>query len=374
MPARRVPHPVVDNALHIYRALLRECTYLPDPAARQSVARHTALRFRHRRLLDPTDAGKSIAKARRALSLLVRANHGQAEVLLKVLQFAYARRGRPRRELVRQLQLPSVLDIPADDAELRAVAASTRAPTLDRLRISSSVLQGHGSSPRYVAADHTSAVRAIPSRAAVPKGRSLAGWPPVSDRLNALVHSQRKQRQSATRQAFPKMDLVVGLNSWGRPMPKVREKNARWKLYRDTLDSVLPPLPEKEWCRLRDLSLGRRRWEGPIARRAREDRYADGSDPTLLTPGFLQAPLGRQRHLIRFRGRSSKITEKLMQKLWGLIFAECPVMRWDADQGSWQVEWGRLPLKLRPATTEIDLQVFSGADHDGKVAAAVDGR
>ena len=373
MPARKVPHPVIDNALHLYRALLRECTYLPDPVSRQSVARHVAFRFRDRRSLDPTDVGKSIAKARRGLSWLIRANRGQTQVLLKILQFTYARRGRPRRELVRQLQLPSILDVPADDAELRAMTA----PTIDQPRISSSLLQGReSSSPSVadVAADLASVVRAIPSRTAVPEGRSLAGWPPVSDRLNVLVHSQRKQKRSATRRAFPTADVVVGLNAWGRPMPKVREKNTRWNLYRDVLQSVLPPLSEIEWCRLRDLSFGTRRWEGPVARRAREDCSADSGDPTLLTPGFLEAPLGRQRHLVRFRGRSSNITGKLMQKLWGLIFVDCPVMRWDADEGSWQVEWGRLPSKVRPATTEVDLQVFSGVDHNGKVAAAVIGR
>lgn len=34
------------TVLHIFRALLRQCTYLPDPAARQYMHRHIVSRFR----------------------------------------------------------------------------------------------------------------------------------------------------------------------------------------------------------------------------------------------------------------------------------------------------------------------------------------
>lgn len=337
-PWRKIPHPIIDNAIHLYRALLRECTYLPDPAARLALSRHISSRFREHhppppgrsqgyRPLPPKRRVQAIAKARRAFSLLFRANIGERPSLLKVLRFTYGRLGRPRRELVRQLQL---------------------SPSHD--------------------------VRDLPSKKAVPASRDLKAWPVLPPKLKALATSQMRQQmrqQLVTRRApIKRLTPKIGLNSWGRRMPKVREKNIRWGLYRDVLNGVLPPLPEEEWCRLRDLAEGITRWDGPVARRARSSRTDAPS--TLLTPSFLETRLSRQRYQITLQNARERFAARTMQRLWAHVFAQCPVMRWDREAATWQVEWGQFPSMGKPVqmpTRPAEMHIFGGVDPNGKVAS-----
>src|SRR3954447_19308555 len=98
---------------HLLRHLLREATYLPDPVAREYIHRHILRRFRDY-YQNPLYEGhvepphnkrlKSVREnARRALSLLIRANMGQYESLQRVLFLAYGRIGRRRHELLSEL-------------------------------------------------------------------------------------------------------------------------------------------------------------------------------------------------------------------------------------------------------------------------------
>lgn len=334
MTRATLPHPVIDNPVHLYRALLRECTYLPDPAARVAVARHVSSRFHEHhplpprpgyRALPPKGKVDALAKARRALSVLVRANHGERFSLNKVLLFAYARRGRPRRELVRRLQLSeAVLD---------------------------------------------NGVKKLPSRRVVPAPRNIENWPPLPSKIKALFQSQRRHIAIPDRkQVSP--NVKIGLNRWGRRMPKVREKNMRWDKYGEILESLLPPLPEHEWRRLRDLVHGTKRWDGPVPRRP-GSRLLLNQESTLLTPTFLKAPLvKKEHHQIVFKEPPQSLNVRAMRRLWARVFYQCPYMWWDAEQGAWQVEWGAsfMPNQgLKKPSAKIQMYLFGGVDQQGKV-------
>src|ERR1700761_2170758 len=87
---------------HLFRALIRECTYLPDVFARQWMRQHIASRFRtyvfktwqhqQKGKIDIEQRLKEKREeARKALSSLQRANAGHMKCLLKVLFMAYGR-------------------------------------------------------------------------------------------------------------------------------------------------------------------------------------------------------------------------------------------------------------------------------------------
>jgi len=88
-----------NESRHLFRAILREATYLPDQQARIYVATHAAARFReyspgHK----PDDVLKQrrhsqLDNARKSLSELRRANQGELKPLLKLLHLTYARIG-----------------------------------------------------------------------------------------------------------------------------------------------------------------------------------------------------------------------------------------------------------------------------------------
>ncbi|KAJ9661488.1 hypothetical protein H2201_006519 [Coniosporium apollinis] len=260
-------------ARHLLRALLRECTYLPDAAARTYFRQHVLARFReyhpprsrnasawppekHRLAgyshgLLPHRLQGLLKQARKGLALLRRANEGEMEPLLRVLSYTYGRSGKRRHEMMQSLLLP---DVPADSGALVALReqdvpsvagsqhrATDIPPVFDPPEIKDGTIQ-YTLSSRF-------------------------------SKLKALLESQRHQRftrDSANRS--PVRSLVLKIprtNVWERPMPRKREKNKVIEWYARLLASVFPPLPEHAWMRLRDLACATVPWQGPVSRRAR---------------------------------------------------------------------------------------------------------
>src|SRR5437667_8780473 len=112
---------VSNNPIHLLRALLRQCRYLPDPLARTYVAQHImsryhvyhppktpiSLRGSTKESVRPNNfppsskrQKKLLRDARKALSTLARANDGLVKPLTKVLLHAYGRIGKRRRQLL----------------------------------------------------------------------------------------------------------------------------------------------------------------------------------------------------------------------------------------------------------------------------------
>ena len=322
------------TVLHIFRALLRECTYLPDPAARHYMHQHIRSRFRdyhpYSTLPFSSRRYKSTAivqqrlpsllrMARKGLSVLRRANDGHIRDLGKILGMTYGRIGKRRHQLLHTLKVP---DIPVDQAAIERLSE--------------------------------------PGNQAVPH---------PSEQLMVLVKSQAKRRLSHfSRTGRPHVKLEIPKeNSWGRPMPIKRVRNFKRRWYAEILDKIMPPLPEAEWDKLHMRASGQWRWEGPVARRKWVGSPDDKGKSHVVGERFKSVSKHSNPHTI---------TPRYMRRLWAKIFAQCPVMKPNAarDNTAWKILWGDIH---RPGQTHFRLglrgrvayDMFGGVDTRGKVIA-----
>lgn len=319
--------------LHVFRALLRQCTYLPDPAARQYMHGHIVSRFRDyhpsNTLPFSSRRRKSAAlvqqrlpyllrTARKGLVFLRRANDGHMRHLGRILAMTYGRVGKRRHQLLKDLKIP---DIPIDQAAIEKLSE--------------------------------------PGNQAVPHPSEL---------LMALIKSQARRRLthfSRPNTPSPKLEIPKE-NSWGRPMPIKRVRNLKRRWYAESLDRIMPPLPEDEWNRLRLRASGQSPWEGPVARR----KWVGSPDDEG------QTHLVGERVKGTLKGQNSnphKITSRYMRRLWEKISAQCPVMKPNtARKSGWDVLWGDV---RGHDTTQFTLghkvrggyDMFGGVDESGRV-------
>ncbi|MCJ1223785.1 hypothetical protein MMC12_000428 [Toensbergia leucococca] len=300
----------------LLRALLRQCTYLPDPAARTYFHAYVLSRFRDyfpRPILDQSGQKQELIDLHRAkslttaankiLSLLTRANAGHLDCLTRVLELTCGRKGKRRHALLHSLRLP---DVPNDHTALAQLSIS----------------------------------------------KSQTSPPPLlPPKLEAVLKVQmaRKAEQLSRLPVRGIEPVIPETNSWGRKMPLIRVKNIKKKWLAETLDKVLPPLPEAEFARLRDLATGRARWEGLLPRRG--------------LPGTV---LSKQQH-------AHVITGRLMRRLWAKVLLQCSVMRWDASVLKWRVTWGSLTqgnLSDTNPSMPVDTTLFDDINEKGKPAVA----
>lgn len=332
-------HTTVNDAnshavLHVFRALLRQCTYLPDPAARQYMHHHIVSRFRDyypqsilSRQYKPAALIKQrlpnlLRAARRGLVFLQRANHGHIRHLGKVLSMTYGRIGERRHQLLKDLKIP---DIPVNQAAVEKLSQ--------------------------------------PANQDVPH---------PSERLMVLVKSQAKRPLSQfSRSLAPRPKLEIPeKNSWGRPMPIKRVRNFKRRWYAETLDRIMPPLPEAEWTRLLMRASGQSPWEGPVPRRKWAGNPEDEE----------QSHVGRERIRGNTTGQLSNphnITPRYMRRLWAKISEQCPLMRpSETKKSGWEVLWG--DVKGRGVTQFVlgykggyGNEMFEGVDEKGKVVTKI---
>ena len=304
---------------YLFRALLRESTYLPDPAARTQI--HSNIVSSFRRCCPrqwPGDRPTVLKKAAedriptllrdgiKNLRRLIRANQGHPEDLYKVLATTYGRRGRRRHELLRALK--------ARD--------------------------------KYVMPE----VLNLSSRPSDPK----MNLPRIGEAVTELIKSQKAQKELGFDKAPTKnlKPMIEKENTWGRPLPLRRVANEHKKWYAMTLATILPPLPEDDWNRLKDLATGRVQWEGPIPRRrqaAVRDAMGDNGNRAIqdLFSGpeqVLDEPDSNNssERLSNIKTNPHTLTPRYMKGLWAKIFARCPVMKWDTVKKQWDVQWGNV--------------------------------
>ena len=318
------------TVLHLFRALLRQCTYLPDPAARHYMPQHILSRFRdyHPRSTLPLSSRRHkstalvhqrlpslLRTARKGLVVLRRANDGHIRYLGKILAMTYGRIGKRRHQLLSNLKIP---DTPVDQAAIERLSE--------------------------------------PANQAVPH---------PSEQLMALIKSQAKRRLSMfSRSNTPRIKLEIPeKNSWGRSMPIKRVRNFKRAWYAETLDRIMPPLPEDEWDELHKRASGKSPWEGPVVRR----KWVGGP----YDEG--QSHVVGERLIINSKhSNPHKITRKYMRRLWTKIFEQCPVMKPNTANSASVILWGDV---YRPDQTRFDLglrgrcvyDMFGGVDERGKV-------
>ena len=307
----------LENPLHLLRALLRECTYLPDEAARTHWHAYILARFRRycprqigkleqqprKPVIDKHRRITLIKSAQKAVRFLQLANDGHFTRLEKVLAHTYGRAGKRRNELLAPLTEP---DIPKDHEEVSKLSASN----------------GHGNASKKQ----------------------------LSTKLMAIAKAQSFQPViNLSRTPIKQLEPIIPeTNSWGRPFPVKRANNLVKKWYSNTLNKILPPLPQQEWEHLRDLANGKIIWPGPKPRRNKSGRVAGRmkkSNPHLLTPRF-------------------------MRRLWGKIFVQCPLLLWDPKKSSWTVKWGRLgrywDSSKSNTIVDMEMPLFDGVSDTGR--------
>lgn len=297
------------NWTHTLRALLRECTYLPDPHARAYLAQHILSRFRSYQLKKEKSVVDAALQARlqtqhqtaqSALNQLRRANQGEREPLMKALLLSYGRTGKLRWELMRPL-------LPAEGQDGKGACK-----------------------PRTANSKSEDGEKPLPS---------------LTPQLHALLLSHARADPPTLTRLNPQVKRLVPdvpeLNSWLRPMPQSRVRNLTKRWYRGLLERVLPPLPKEEWERLRKLAQGQLE-EGTIAQRrsrqvaAFDRRGASTELKAIITGG--RVPVDSSPKDIH------RITPRFMRKLWVQVFKQCPMMEWDGDARRWIVVWGEHAL------------------------------
>ena len=325
------------TVLHIFRALLRQCTYLPDPAARQYMHSHIVSRFRDyhtSNTLSPTSQRHKppalvqqrlpylLRTARRGLIFLRRANDGHMRHLGRILSMTYGRIGKRRHQLLYNLKIP---DVPVDQFAVQKLLEPGN-----------------------------------------------QGVPHPSKQLMALVKSQAKRKASFfSRSNTPRVEPEIPKeNSWGRPMPIKRVRNYKRRWYAETLDRIMPPLPEAEWEKLLMRGSGQLPWEGPVPRR----KWTGGPDDEGNTHLVGEKVKGPSRSTC---SNPHRITRSYMRRLWAKISANCPLMKpASGSKLGWEVVWGdvykakKTILTLGPASGS-GYDMFGGVDEKGKVLSQV---
>ena len=338
------------SPLHLLRALYREARYLPDLAARTYVHMQIRNRFYHNRNTPtstfkdpkPSDPIKADRKAdrvrkllregRKQLLFLKRANSGETSPLTKVLEMTYGRRGKRKHELLRDLA-PQMYGAPANNDDLRKLSDALDAQSN---RSKNSTDKNNSDNDGNNGKNNEAA---------------LAGLPLFSDKFVALVKSQRAQRQRRFEKPIPRgtSPEIPDTNSWGRKMPVARTKNLIKKWYAETLERLMPPLPEAEWINLGKLATGKIKWLGSPNR----------SKEMMLSPIFAateQAKAGwsgpveekvREEQVKWWRHKLvHKLTRRYMRRMWARIFVQCPLMKFDAERGRWDVKWGKVSINF----------------------------
>lgn len=324
------------HARHWLRAILRECTYLPDPKARQYVSQHAICRFRaydikawKNRNKKPVPRFKErlIAKhkeARHAVNLLKRANEGELKPLLKVLFMTYGRIGKRRHELMQPL-----LAKPARD---EAITSSLNDADADE----ETELDKVG---KDVSGQELEDGKA--------KASSLGEKHRLSPALYKLIQSQQQADPPDRTRPNPRKlkPDIPALNSRMRPMPASRVKNMTQKWYADLLDRVLPPLPTDEWCQLRELAHRRGLPKQPPRRKAPHDMESIAQrDDSALEMVIMRGSRSLDKRIFGSR-EGHKITPRYLQRLYALVWRQCPLMSFDSETSKWSIEWGKHALK-----------------------------
>ncbi|PYI09897.1 hypothetical protein BO78DRAFT_307340 [Aspergillus sclerotiicarbonarius CBS 121057] len=307
--------------LHLFRALLRQCSYLPDPVARVNMQAYTIDRFRHnvqknkRKRPDLLRQNMLRKTAIQQLSLLSRANEGYSKPLEKVLQLAYGRRGKRRHELIQAFLAPA--------------------------------------GEKHMA-------------------KFEDGWEPPS----LMVHLLKAQNHNAmitllnaglyVKETEPN---VPSENIWGRPLSKARRTNIRKEWYVRSQGNMFPPLLDAELEVLEGLMSGAIPWTPPKRRKAIETSPPH-VEPDINLALFLKRGPSKGETFEKYvDGRPHVITRRFMQRLWKRLSCLVPRVKWDAANQKPMFTWDVIhtgPQVAISTEESIAQQIFGGVDANGR--------
>lgn len=204
------------NPVHLYRSLLREAKYLFDPAAQVFHTEHIRWSFRRQRVKQgglhrraDTDGAavlvsqresQQLKRARQYLRMLQRANQGYVTAVKHVLRSTYAREGKQRRALLKEIMLPP------SHADLMLPAPP----------------------PKY-----------------------HQHWRPP-EKFTDLLKNQHAVQSFVDRRKkrFRPIPEIPAKNKSNRPFPTCRIKGIMQEWYARHADLLMPPLQETQWLQI----------------------------------------------------------------------------------------------------------------------------
>ena len=220
--------PLHFNALHIYRSILRQITYHPDPQARSWLKQYAISSFWiakdksiHEFPSWPTPERASrettlLKRARKFLSTVRSANNGSFEHFRRIIALAYGRHGPRRRELMHSIM--ARVDTPGD-TQASSKSPPTKSP--DVIKSSSASI----ASPNFIALSRAQA------------------------RNGSYILEQTRTLRPQGPKDFPATTI------WNRPTPPARLARHRQKWYAHDAAILLPPLPIKDWHYIRNIAV-----------------------------------------------------------------------------------------------------------------------
>jgi hypothetical protein len=92
---------------------------------------------------------------------------------------------------------------------------------------------------------------------------------------------------------------------------------------------------------LRDLALGKIKFQGPTPRRSMPAGRANLPSPLELALGLVRP---NSSHVVLDNAANSiharELTARSMRRCWSTVFAQCPVMSWNENSQKWSIQWG----------------------------------
>lgn len=300
--------PLHFNPIHIYRSILREASYHPDPNARTWLKQHASSSFRTNRdkLTKEYPKWTSIEKARKETHLLSRArkfqsllhhaNHACPFHFRRTLNLVYGRRGPRRRELMHHLMTV------APKPELSSTILPGQQPlqkSTDSASLPTSILSTapEASKPSPSATTTPSIASTSPPTPPQQPQRQQQPQLPGPPHFHTLLYTQSAasayipSQSRALQVKGPKTPLPA-TTIWNRPTPPQRAERHLQKWYAKEADTAYPPLSKPEWAIIRQIALGTVVLQTP-ALRARPSPLAGDGDGETRGEDWL-APLDRK--------------------------------------------------------------------------------
>lgn len=321
------------NPKHLLRAILRECTYLPDAEARKYMHKWTLRKFRNffpktvpLRKYDPNEGEPDLShrllmledrqyaayqRGERRLQLLRRANEGYLKPLEDVLMRTYGRTARERNYMMDKVDHPDTPETHRDVEKLFNVE------------------------------------------------RYSINWQP-SSLFEQLMTTQVQNLSHLDRSVRGKLrfrcrsDVVPKINSWGLPMPRCRVRNLTRKWYDRTSSQLLTPRTAADLARLRRLALDPPAESELPKRRNKVGVWDDDECKTLSSDFLLKGPAkpGISFHKeYRLHGRPHRITRRVLSSMYAKIYNHTPQIHWNEDIAKYELCWSQISPRKRQAAT-----------------------
>ncbi|CAG7931485.1 unnamed protein product [Penicillium olsonii] len=310
---------------HLLRATLRECTYLPDPIAREYMRNHVISRYRAVSSRRVKAGPQTAHAAKHAFSVLRRANEGYQRPLEKVLLLSYGRTGKRRHALLADM-LGNHL--PQNTASLKEY-----------------LLQA----PEFT-----------------------DGWePPVIVKSLALAHVQNPVvTTNRVRPLIKKLSPPIPKeNSWGKELSESRRKTIRRRWYNTTLSSLMPPIPKKELELLDGLISGTVKWS-PVKRRKVLFEKTKPQPESELFQLLAKGPEKGDTFAAYANGRPHEITARFMRRQWRRLSSLVPRLYWNPYLEKWRFTWDSpkdVPALAFDLSSSVDPSgIFQSLKQEGK--------